>query len=124
MKSKMLFFAVVVMAAILSSCSDDNEAKLKGDPDVVHEGEKWTIASMDNYSLMEVSTTVSLARLAQNPMLDHFISLKRSIKDLSKWSWTATTRRTFSISEKEPMEASRFLAWNSRSGSPPTKIFL
>jgi outer membrane biogenesis lipoprotein LolB len=57
MKSKMLFFTVVVMAAILSACSDDNEAKLNEDPDVVHEGEKWTIASIDNYSLMDVSTT-------------------------------------------------------------------
>lgn len=35
-----------LVAVALASCSDD-ETKLKGDPDITHEGEKWTIASMD-----------------------------------------------------------------------------
>ena len=51
MKSKIFFFMTVVVAGVLISCSDD-EVKLKGDPDIVHEGEKWTIASIE-YTLID-----------------------------------------------------------------------
>lgn len=55
MKSKILFFLVAVTAAVLS-CSDDNEVKRKGDPDINHEGEKWTITSVE-YILIDQSTS-------------------------------------------------------------------
>lgn len=50
----MLFFIIAVMAVAVS-CSDD-EPKLKGDPDVAHEGEKWTITSVE-YLLIDQSTS-------------------------------------------------------------------
>lgn len=52
MKSKLMFFVIVAMAAGVFSCSDDNEVKRKGDPDITHEGEKWTIVSID-YRLID-----------------------------------------------------------------------
>ena len=52
MKSKILFFMMVVLTGVFISCSDDDEVKLKGDPDVVHEGDKWTITSME-YTLID-----------------------------------------------------------------------
>src|SRR5688572_7884230 len=54
MKLKMLFFIIAVMAVAVS-CSDD-EPKVKGDPDVAHEGEKWTITSVE-YLLIDQSTS-------------------------------------------------------------------
>lgn len=56
MKSKMLFFLVATVSAALFSCSDDNEVKRKGDPDLNHTGEKWTITSAQ-YLLIDQSTT-------------------------------------------------------------------
>jgi hypothetical protein len=56
MKSKLLFFLFVLFAAAVVSCSDDNEAKKKGDGDVTHEGEKWNIASVE-YMLIDQSTS-------------------------------------------------------------------
>lgn len=56
MKSKMLFFFIAAVSAALFSCSDDNEVKRKGDPDVSHEGEKWTITSVE-YQLIDQSTS-------------------------------------------------------------------
>jgi len=55
MKSKMLFLAVIA-SAVLVSCSEDDEKKLKGDPDITHTGEKWTITSI-NYTLIDQSTS-------------------------------------------------------------------
>ena len=56
MKSKMMFFAIVVMASLFVSCSDDDDPKVKGDPDVAHEGDKWTITSVE-YVLIDQSTS-------------------------------------------------------------------
>lgn len=55
MKSKMLFLMVVVLAVVFTSCSED-EVKRKGDPDVTHTGDKWTITSVD-YMLIDQSTS-------------------------------------------------------------------
>ena len=52
MKSKMMFLFVAAVSAALFSCSDDKEVKKKGDPDVTHEGEKWTITSVE-YTLID-----------------------------------------------------------------------
>lgn len=52
MKSKFLFLLVATVATGIFSCSDDNEVNRKGDPDIAHEGEKWTIAAM-TYTLIE-----------------------------------------------------------------------
>lgn len=52
----MLFFFIAAVSAALFSCSDDNEVKRKGDPDVSHEGEKWTITSVE-YQLIDQSTS-------------------------------------------------------------------
>ena len=38
---------MVILSAGIISCSDDNEVKRKGDPDIAHEGAKWNIASVD-----------------------------------------------------------------------------
>jgi len=57
MKSKMLFFLMVLFSAGVISCSNDNEVKKKGDPDIKHEGVKWNISSIDNYSLSDISTS-------------------------------------------------------------------
>ena len=54
MKSKMYFFFLVLFSAALLSCSDDDEVKRKGDPDLTHEGTKWKIASID-YNLFDQS---------------------------------------------------------------------
>lgn len=51
----MLFFIVALSAAVLS-CSDDSETKRKGDADITHEGDKWTITSSD-YMLIDQSTS-------------------------------------------------------------------
>lgn len=57
MKSKMLLsLTIVVLAGALISCSED-EVKLKGDKDVVHEGDKWAVSLIDSYVLMDVSTS-------------------------------------------------------------------
>lgn len=55
MKLKLLFFMTVVFAAIVVSCSDDDE-KIKGDPDLTHEGVKWNIKSAD-YTLIDQNTS-------------------------------------------------------------------
>ena len=55
MKSKMLFFVAIIASALLVSCSEDDEKTLKGDPDITHEGEKWTITSI-NYTLIDQNT--------------------------------------------------------------------
>lgn len=57
MKSKMLFFFIAAVSAALFSCSDDNEVKRKGDPDIAHNGEKWNITSINTYVVMDVSGT-------------------------------------------------------------------
>lgn len=54
MKSKLLFF-VALMSVALISCSDD-EKEVKGDPDVTHSGEKWTIKSIE-YTLIDQKTS-------------------------------------------------------------------
>lgn len=57
MKSKMLFlFVLLSVAAVFSSCSDDDDPKVKGDPDLAHEGDKWNIASAD-YMLIDQTTS-------------------------------------------------------------------
>ena len=56
MKLKMPLFFTVVLSVALLGCSDDNEVKQKGDPDLNHEGDKWTITSVD-YNLIDQSTT-------------------------------------------------------------------
>ena len=56
MKSKMLFFVAIIASAALISCSEDDEKTLKGDPDITHVGEKWTITSI-NYTLIDQSTS-------------------------------------------------------------------
>jgi hypothetical protein len=56
MKSKMLFFVAIIASAALISCSEDDEKTLKGDPDITHEGDKWTITSI-NYTLIDQSTS-------------------------------------------------------------------
>jgi hypothetical protein len=56
MKSKRLFVMVVVMVVALASCSDDNGAKRKGDPDIAHTGDKWTVTSVE-YLLIDQSTS-------------------------------------------------------------------
>lgn len=53
MKSKMLFFFVLALSAVMISCSEDEEAR-KGDPDLTHEGVQWNIASVD-YTLIDQS---------------------------------------------------------------------
>ncbi|MEX2234889.1 MAG: hypothetical protein WD824_22185 [Cyclobacteriaceae bacterium] len=55
MKSKFLFFFMVLCSAIVVSCSED-EPKLKGDSDLTHEGAKWNIASVE-YMLIDQSTS-------------------------------------------------------------------
>lgn len=55
MKSNMLFFVIALFAAVLVSCSDD-EKKVKGDPDLTHEGVQWTIQSSD-YTLIDQNTS-------------------------------------------------------------------
>ncbi|MDQ2658144.1 MAG: hypothetical protein M3Y60_12050 [Bacteroidota bacterium] len=52
MKSKMLFLLVVLLSAVIVSCSDDDEKKGNADPDITHEGDKWTISSID-YMLID-----------------------------------------------------------------------
>jgi hypothetical protein len=57
MKSGMMYFFVVALLATTVSCSDDDkEQKLKGDPDIQHEGEKWTIESI-SYNLIDQSVS-------------------------------------------------------------------
>ena len=58
MKSKMLFFFLFIAAATFVSCSEDDEKKLKGDPDLTHAGEKWTVTSID-YTLIDQNTSGS-----------------------------------------------------------------
>ena len=55
MKSRLLLFFAVIMSATLISCSDD-EVKMKGDPDITHEGAKWDITAI-NYTLIDQSTS-------------------------------------------------------------------
>jgi hypothetical protein len=55
MKSK-LFFFFIVLAAAFTSCSEDDEPKLKGDADLTHEGDQWNIASAE-YMLIDQSTS-------------------------------------------------------------------
>ena len=57
MKSRISYFLTALILAGLASCSDGNEVKRKGDADVPHEGTKWNIVSVDNYTLSDVSTT-------------------------------------------------------------------
>ena len=56
MKSKMLLFFIVALSVAVTSCSDDNEVKQKGDPDLNHTGDKWTITSVE-YNLIDQSTS-------------------------------------------------------------------
>ena len=56
MKSKMLLFFIVALSVAVASCSDDNEVKQKGDPDLNHTGDKWTITSVE-YNLIDQSTS-------------------------------------------------------------------
>lgn len=52
MKSRMPFLMAALVCVALVSCSDDEDVKRKGDPDITHEGEKWTVASVD-YTLID-----------------------------------------------------------------------
>ena len=52
MKSRLYFFVIVLMSAAVFSCSDDDEVTRKGDPDITHEGDTWTVSSID-YSLID-----------------------------------------------------------------------
>lgn len=58
MKSKMLLFFAVLLTSGLVSCSDDDKKTLKGDPDLTHEGQKWTVTSID-YTLIDQNTSGS-----------------------------------------------------------------
>ena len=55
MKLRMLvyFFALIM---VFAACSDDKEAKKKGDADVTHTGDKWNIASV-TYQLIDQGTS-------------------------------------------------------------------
>ncbi len=46
---------LILLSAAIVSCSDDDDKK-KGDPDITHEGQKWTVASID-YTLVDQSTS-------------------------------------------------------------------
>jgi hypothetical protein len=59
MKLRLVFFLALVSLA-LASCSDD-EKQVKGDPDLTHSGEKWTIASIQ-YTLVDQSTSGGLGQ--------------------------------------------------------------
>jgi len=61
MKSKMLFFVIALFAAVLVSCSDDDEKKAKGDPDLTHEGVQWNIESAE-YTLIDQSMSGSIGQ--------------------------------------------------------------
>jgi len=65
MKSKMLFFFMVVLSATILSCSEDEEKKRKGDADLTHEGDKWTITASD-YMLIDQSTSVPTIKSGTN----------------------------------------------------------
>ncbi len=55
MKPKLLFLLVVLFSAVILSCSDDDDDKKgKADPDITHEGDKWTITSVE-YRLIDQS---------------------------------------------------------------------
>lgn len=56
MKSKLYFFLLIIFSVAIVSCSDDDDDKKKGDPDITHEGQKWTVASID-YTLVDQSTS-------------------------------------------------------------------
>jgi hypothetical protein len=58
MKSKLLYFFVFIASATFVSCSEDDEKKLKGDPDLTHTGDKWIITSID-YTLIDQNTSGS-----------------------------------------------------------------
>jgi hypothetical protein len=47
----------MLVSMAVMSCSDDNEVKRKGDPDIKHEGTKWNITSVSEYSLSDVGMT-------------------------------------------------------------------
>lgn len=55
MKRKISYFFMVLLCAAVVSCSKDDEAKRKGDPDLPHEGTKWNITSVETYALSDVS---------------------------------------------------------------------
>lgn len=57
MKTHLSFFIIIVLMATLLSCSDDEE-KVKGDPDLTHEGVKWNIQSAE-YTLIDQNTSGS-----------------------------------------------------------------
>jgi hypothetical protein len=54
MKSRSLYFLILLLSAAVLSCSKDDEVKKKGDADLPHEGTKWNIVSVDQYVLSEV----------------------------------------------------------------------
>lgn len=58
MKLKLLSLFAFILSASLFSCSDDEETKVKGDPDITHAGAEWNIASID-YTLIDQSTSGS-----------------------------------------------------------------
>jgi hypothetical protein len=57
MKSRSLYFLIVLLSAVVLSCSKDDEVKRKGDPDLPHEGTKWNIVSVDQYVLSDIGMT-------------------------------------------------------------------
>lgn len=57
MKMKPVLFMIVVSTAAVVSCSDD-EKKVKGDPDLTHEGVQWNIKSAE-YTLIDQNTSGS-----------------------------------------------------------------
>ena len=65
MVSKKLLFFMAVLAATVLSCSDDNEAKKKGDANVDHDGEKWTIASVE-YLLVDQSVGTTIGQTVKS----------------------------------------------------------
>lgn len=56
MKSFRLSCLLVLIFPLILSCSEDDEVKRKGDADLVHEGEKWNISSVQ-YTLIDQSTS-------------------------------------------------------------------
>lgn len=62
MKSTKYFFFLMLAAMAVISCSDDDEVKRKGDPDIKHEGVRWNITSVSEYSLSDVGMTSVTAK--------------------------------------------------------------
>ncbi len=64
MKSTLSLFIAIFFTAALLSCKDD-EKSLKGDPDLTHSGEEWTIASIE-YNLIDQQTSGGIGQTVKS----------------------------------------------------------